>query len=86
MTRANVAAELFGRRLRELRRKRKLTQGVIAERVACSQSHLSTIEPGPRVPNLLLISDLTRAFDNVDLAALLPDRNSRRKRAAARKR
>ena len=83
MTHASRGTELFGRRVRELRRKRKLTQATVAERIACSQSHLSTIEWGERVPNLLLmirlalaldckVSDLTRVFDRADLRSMLP--------------
>jgi transcriptional regulator with XRE-family HTH domain len=83
MTRASRSTELFGQRVRELRRKRKLTQATLADRIACSQSHLSTIEWGERVPNLLLmirlalaldckVSDLTRVFDRADLRSMLP--------------
>lgn len=83
MSRASRGTELFGRRLRDLRRKRDLTQQTVAIRVGCSQSHLSTIEWGERVPNLLMIirlalaleckvSDLTRVFDRTDLRAMLP--------------
>lgn len=84
----NRATELFGRRIRELRRRRKLTQEIVAARIACSQSHLSTIEWGDRVPNLLMmirlakalecrVSDLTRVFDREDLAAILPNPQTR---------
>lgn len=84
MSRASRATELLGRRLRELRRKRDLTQEIVADRVGCSQSHLSTIEWGERVPNLLMlirlalaleckVTDLTRVFDRADLRSLLPE-------------
>ena len=83
MSRASRGSELFGRRLRELRLRRDLTQEILADRVGCSQSHLSTIEWGERVPNLLMIirlalaleckvTDLTRVFDRADLHAMLP--------------
>lgn len=86
MSRASRGTELFGRRLRELRRKRDLTQEIVADRVGCSQSHLSTIEWGERVPNLLMIirlalaleckvTDLTRFFDRADLRSMLPESN-----------
>jgi transcriptional regulator with XRE-family HTH domain len=36
------ATELFGGRVREHRRRRKLTQERVAERIGCSQGHLDT--------------------------------------------
>lgn len=94
MTRSSGATEPFGKRVRAIRGERKLTQGVVAERLACSQSHLSTIEWGERAPNLLMImrlalaleckvSELTRFFDKTDLAKMLPDRMSRRRKRGA---
>lgn len=90
MSRASCGTELFGRRLRELRRKRDLTQEIVADRVGCSQSHLSTIEWGERVPNLLMIirlalaleckvTDLTRLFDGTDLRSMLPESDAQPK-------
>lgn len=83
MRHASRATELFGRRLRDVRRKRDLTQEIVADRVGCSQGHLSAIEWGERVPNLLMIirlalalecklTDLTRVFDRADLRSMLP--------------
>lgn len=88
MSRVSRGTELFGQRLRELRRKRDLTQEIVADRVGCSQSHLSTIEWGERVPNLVMIirlalaleckvTDLTRLFDRTDLQSMLPEGNAR---------
>jgi transcriptional regulator with XRE-family HTH domain len=90
MSRASRGTELFGHRLRELRRKRDLTQEIVADRVGCSQSHLSTIEWGERVPNLLMIlrlalaleckvADLTCFFDRADLRSMLPENDVRPK-------
>lgn len=77
----------FGGGLRELRRARKLTQAVVAGRIGCSQGHLSAIEWGERVPNLVMmtriaaaleckLSDLTRVFDTADLPSLLRENDA----------
>lgn len=90
MSRASRGAELFGRQLRQARRKRALTQEIVADRVGCSQGHLSAIEWGERVPNLLMIirlalaleckiTDLTRVFDRADLQSMLPESDVRSK-------
>jgi transcriptional regulator with XRE-family HTH domain len=97
MSRPSRGTELFGQRLRELRRKRGLTQGVVADRVGCSQSHLSTIEWGERVPNLLMIirlalalecrvTELMGSFDRADLRSMLPetDAHTRTRRHSGR--
>lgn len=76
------AGELLGRRLRELRQERDVTQVVLAERAGLPQSHISEIERGVMLPNLMTIlrlaaalpcrvSDLTSVFDEVNVAALL---------------
>jgi transcriptional regulator with XRE-family HTH domain len=77
------AGELLGQRLRELRQKRAVTQVVLAERTGLPQSHISEMESGAMLPNLLTIlrlaaalpckvSELTGVFDDVDPASLLP--------------
>lgn len=82
MSRASRGTLLFGRSLREIRRKRGLTQATIAERVGSSQSHISSIEWGRRVPNLVMLirlavaldcrmTDLMRAFDATNLRSML---------------
>jgi transcriptional regulator with XRE-family HTH domain len=84
MRQPTVAGELFGQRVRQMRIARGLTQQVIAERADIPQTHLSDIERGFKLPNLLTVvriaialdckvSDLTSAFDNEDLASLLPN-------------
>lgn len=95
MSRACRATELFGRRVRELRRRGGLTQQDVAGRVGCSQGHMSALEQGERVPSLLVIiglalalgcrvTELTRIFDAEDLRSMLPvrsrDAKARRKR------
>ena len=82
MTQTSRAGELLGRRLRELRQERDVTQVVLAERAGLPQSHISEIERGVMLPNLMTIlrlaaalpcrvSDLTSVFDEVKVASLL---------------
>jgi transcriptional regulator with XRE-family HTH domain len=78
-----VAGELFGKRMREIRMKRGLSQQTIAERAGIAQTHVSDIELGFKLPNLLTVIrlaialdckvvDLTSAFDKTDLLSLVP--------------
>ena len=78
-----TAGELLGRRLRELRQERDVTQVALAERAGLPQSHISEMERGVMLPNLLTIlrlaaalpckvTDLTSVFDDVNPASLLP--------------
>jgi transcriptional regulator with XRE-family HTH domain len=77
-----IAGELFGQRMREIRGKRGLTQQAVAERSDIPQTHVSDIELGVKLPNLLTVirlavaleckvTDLTSALDRSDLRALL---------------
>jgi transcriptional regulator with XRE-family HTH domain len=77
------AGELLGQRLRALRQKRDVTQVGLAERTGLPQSHISEIENGVMLPNLVTLlriasalpckmSDLTSVFDDQDIASLLP--------------
>jgi transcriptional regulator with XRE-family HTH domain len=79
-----VAGELFGSRMREIRVKRGLSQQSVAERAGIAQTHVSDIELGFKLPNLLTVvrlaialqckvSELTSAFDKTDLVALIPN-------------
>lgn len=63
--------------------KRGLTQQAVAERSEIPQTHVTDIELGFKLPNLLTViriavalnckvTDLTSAFDKTDLSALLP--------------
>lgn len=83
MRQTTVAGELFGQRVRDIRSKRGLTQQSIAERTDIPQTHLSDIERGFKLPNLLTvvrlaialdckITDLTSVLDTTDLSSLLP--------------
>jgi transcriptional regulator with XRE-family HTH domain len=76
------AGELLGERLRTVRQQSGVTQVVLAERAGLPQSHISEIERGVMLPNLLTllriaaalpckVSELTSVFDDEDLARLL---------------
>lgn len=80
VTRAGV---MLGDRLRELRKKRGVTQVVLAEKSGLLQSHLRGTERGEKLPNVLTLIRLAAAleckvsafvtvFDKEDLARLLP--------------
>lgn len=77
------AAALLGERLRTLREKKGVTQLALAERSGVRQSHISSIETGTMLPNLVTLfriaaalpcklSDLISVFDKEDLSKLLP--------------
>ena len=83
MRQTSVAGELFGMRMREIRVKRGLTQQAIAERAGIPQTHVSDIELGFKLPNLLTVVrlaialeckvvELTSVFDKAELASLVP--------------
>jgi putative transcriptional regulator len=62
--------ELLGERVRELRKKRGLTQVQLSERCGVPQSRISAIEKGSHVPNLETVIRLARALD-CKVAALM---------------
>ena len=75
--------ELFGRRLREVRLRKGVTQQRLAEIAGMSEAYISNMEHGFKVPSLTTIiriavaleckvMDLVGAFDKTDLRALLP--------------
>jgi transcriptional regulator with XRE-family HTH domain len=77
-----VAGELFGKRMREIRMKRGLAQQTVAERAGIAQTHVSDIELGFKLPNLLTVvrlaialdckvAELTSVFDKTDLPSLV---------------
>ncbi|HEX8410721.1 MAG TPA: helix-turn-helix transcriptional regulator [Thermoanaerobaculia bacterium] len=65
-------AELFGRRLREIRKQRDLTQEALAESADLSGNYISDLELGRKVPSLTIIVRLSQALD-VAVADLLID-------------
>jgi len=56
-------AQLFGRRLRELRQSRNLTQESLAEAADLSGNYISDLELGLKVPSLTIIVRLSQALD-----------------------
>ena len=75
--------ELFGRRLREVRLRKGVTQEWLAGVAGMSEAYISNMEHGFKVPSLTTIirlavaldcqvMDLVGAFDKTDLRALLP--------------
>lgn len=55
--------EIFGRRLRELRLERNLTQQALAQLVATSKPFISDMERGVKVPSLTMVLRLAEAMD-----------------------
>jgi transcriptional regulator with XRE-family HTH domain len=58
-----AAGQLFGERLRELRSKRDITQVMLADLTGIPQNHISSIERGMKLPNLLTMIRLASALD-----------------------
>jgi transcriptional regulator with XRE-family HTH domain len=56
-------AQLFGRRLRELRKERGLTQEALAESADLSGNYISDLELGLKVPSLTILVRLSQALD-----------------------
>jgi transcriptional regulator with XRE-family HTH domain len=83
MTRVQPEGEVFGRRLREVRTKRGMTQQALAEVAGMSEAYISNMEHGLKVPSLTTIlrlavaldckvMDLISIFDKTDLSSVLP--------------
>ena len=73
-------AELFGHRLRELRKERGLTQEALAESADLSGNYISDLELGLKVPSLTILVRLSQA-----LGVATPDLLSDFTREAVRK-
>jgi transcriptional regulator with XRE-family HTH domain len=56
-------AQLFGRRLRELRKARELTQEALAEAADLSGNYISDLELGLKVPSLTILVRHSQALD-----------------------
>lgn len=56
-------AQVFGRRLRELRKKRGLTQEALAESADLSGNYISDLELGLKVPSLTILVRLSQALE-----------------------
>lgn len=76
------AGEMFGQRLRELRRKHRLTHVQVSKRSDLAQNHISELEHGERMPSLVTLLKLAAAigckptdfltpFNTADLRSLL---------------
>jgi transcriptional regulator with XRE-family HTH domain len=65
-------AEVFGRRLRELRKERGLTQEALAEAADLSGNYVSELELGQKVPSLTILVRLAQALE-VGASDLLSD-------------
>jgi transcriptional regulator with XRE-family HTH domain len=76
------AGELLGARVRQMRTRRGLTQVTVAERSGLPQSHVSEIERGVMIPNLVTLlrlaaaleckaSTLVAALDGADVDSIL---------------
>jgi transcriptional regulator with XRE-family HTH domain len=83
LSHATAAGVLFGQRLRELRKKRDLTQVQLAEATGVPQNHISSMERGTIQPTIgtmirlavaldCKVSALVSVFDKEDLTKLLP--------------
>ena len=55
--------EIFGRRLRELRMERDLTQDALSQIVATSKPFISDMERGVKVPSLTMVLRLAKALE-----------------------
>ena len=82
MTIANEGA-IFGKRLRELRVERNLTQTQLAQRCGSNRPFISNLERGVKVPSLTMVLrlaealecrvyDLVKVFDEASRAATKP--------------
>lgn len=67
----STVKEKFGKRVRELRKKQKITQEKLAELVEIDYSYLNLIESGKKNPSLKIIAKLARRL-NVEIKELFP--------------
>lgn len=65
-----VEAEIFGKRVRELRLKAGWTQEQLAEAAGITTTYTSDLERGTKVPSLTIVLRISRAF-RVPVAELL---------------
>ena len=72
--------EIFGRRLRELRMERDLTQDALSQIVATSKPFISDMERGVKVPSLTMVLRLAKALDCrvCDLVKVFDDQAKKR--------
>ncbi|MGZ5441473.1 MAG: helix-turn-helix domain-containing protein [Thermoanaerobaculia bacterium] len=65
-----VEAEVFGKRVRQLRLKAGWTQEQLAEAAGITTTYTSDLERGTKVPSLTIVLRISRAF-RVSVAELL---------------
>jgi transcriptional regulator with XRE-family HTH domain len=53
----------FGRNLRRIREKRKLTQQELSDEIGVDKTYIGKIERGERSPSLSVIQEVARALD-----------------------
>jgi transcriptional regulator with XRE-family HTH domain len=67
-----VEAEIFGKRVRQLRTDAGWTQEQLAEAAGITTTYTSDLERGTKVPSLTIVLRISRAF-RVSVADLLAD-------------
>ena len=67
-----VEAEIFGKRVRQLRIAAGWTQEELAEAAGITTTYTSDLERGTKVPSLTIVLRISRAF-RVSIAELLKD-------------
>jgi len=65
-----IEAEIFGKRVRELRLKAGWTQEQLAEAAGITTTYTSDLERGTKVPSLTIVLRISRAF-RISVAELL---------------
>ncbi len=70
MKSVSVTHKKFGKRLKELRSARNLTQEQVAERIEVDRSYMGFLERGERNPTLSKLIKLSKVLD-VNLSELL---------------
>jgi len=68
----SVAAEIFGKRLRQLRLDAGWTQEQLAEAAGITTTYTSDLERGTKVPSLTIVLRISRAL-KMSVAELLSD-------------
>jgi len=63
LTKTAPEGVIFGKRLRELRIERNLSQGELADRCGSNRPFISNLERGVKVPSLTMILRLSNALD-----------------------
>ena len=53
---------VFGARLKELRKERKMTQEEVAEKLGLHNSYIGLLERGERIPSLITLEKVARHF------------------------